>query len=110
MAFAVLCGGRGGLVGCGRGAHASLTKLASTKGKVKGSYIFRLDEFAILLRSPADMAAAAVVANRLLGLLSEPVRIGDEEVFPSASIGIAVPDAGEGHHRPHLCNASPPVR
>ncbi|MCJ8299957.1 MAG: diguanylate cyclase, partial [Pseudomonadales bacterium] len=45
------------------------------------------DEFAILLRSPADTAAAAVVANRLLGLLSEPVRIGDEEVFPSASIG-----------------------
>ncbi|MEM8708551.1 MAG: EAL domain-containing protein, partial [Actinomycetota bacterium] len=63
-----------------------------------GDLVCRLggDEFAILLRSPADTAAASVVADRLLGLLSEPVRIGDEEVFPSASIGIAVPSDGDG--------------
>lgn len=59
-----------------------------------GDTVCRLggDEFAILLRSPADAGAAAAVADRLLRLLSEPVRIGEEEVFPSASIGIAVPE------------------
>ncbi|MEM9466743.1 MAG: EAL domain-containing protein [Actinomycetota bacterium] len=63
-----------------------------------GDLVCRLggDEFAILLRSPADAAAAAVVADRLLRLLSEPVRIDDEEVFPSASIGIAIPEADDG--------------
>ncbi|MEO0493086.1 MAG: EAL domain-containing protein [Actinomycetota bacterium] len=63
-----------------------------------GDLVCRLggDEFAILLRSPADVASASVVADRLLGLLSEPVRVGDEEVFPSASIGIAVPADGDG--------------
>ena len=63
-----------------------------------GDLVCRLggDEFAILLRSPADAAAAAVVADRLLRLLSEPVLIDDEEVFPSASIGIAIPESGDG--------------
>ncbi len=63
-----------------------------------GDLVCRLggDEFAILLRSPADAAAAAVVADRLLRLLSEPVRIDDEEVFPSASIGIAIPETDDG--------------
>lgn len=59
-----------------------------------GDTVCRLggDEFAILLRSPADNGAAIAVADRLLRLLSEPVRIGEQEVFPSASIGIAIPD------------------
>ncbi|MEM9519610.1 MAG: EAL domain-containing protein [Actinomycetota bacterium] len=63
-----------------------------------GDLVCRLggDEFAILLRAPADAAAAAVVADRLLRLLSEPVRIDDEEVFPSASIGVAIPEPGDG--------------
>lgn len=53
------------------------------------------DEFAILLRAPADPSAAAAVADRLLSLLRDPVQIAGEEVFPSASIGIAIPDTGD---------------
>lgn len=53
------------------------------------------DEFAILLRAPADAHAAGVVADRLLALLREPVTVGDDEIFPSASIGIATPNAGD---------------
>jgi diguanylate cyclase (GGDEF)-like protein len=57
-----------------------------------GDSVCRLggDEFAILLRAPADHHAAGVVAERLLNLLRKPVIVGDDEVFPSASIGIAV--------------------
>ncbi len=53
------------------------------------------DEFAILLRAPADPNAAAAVADRLLTLLRDPVQIAGEEVFPSASIGIAIPEKGD---------------
>ncbi len=62
-----------------------------------GDAVCRLggDEFAILLRYPADERAASVVAERLLSLLREPVRVGGEEVFPSASVGIAVPEEGD---------------
>jgi len=62
-----------------------------------GDTVCRLggDEFAILLRAPADSSAVAAVADRLLSLLREPVQIAGEEVFPSASIGIAIPDTGD---------------
>ncbi len=62
-----------------------------------GDAVCRLggDEFAILLRAPADPNAATVVAERLLGLLSGPVMIGGEVVFPTASIGIAIPGAND---------------
>jgi diguanylate cyclase (GGDEF)-like protein/PAS domain S-box-containing protein len=62
-----------------------------------GDAVCRLggDEFAILLRAPADPRAASVVAERLLRLLREPVRVGGEEVFPSASVGIAIPEEGD---------------
>ena len=62
-----------------------------------GDSVCRLggDEFAILLRSPADTHAAGVVADRLLTLLREPVTVGDDEVFPSASIGVALSRDGD---------------
>ncbi|MEM7140271.1 MAG: EAL domain-containing protein [Actinomycetota bacterium] len=62
-----------------------------------GDSVCRLggDEFAILLRAPADAHAAGVVADRLLTLLREPVTVGDDEVYPSASIGIATPQPGD---------------
>jgi len=62
-----------------------------------GDSVCRLggDEFAILLRAPADHHAAGVVAERLLTLLREPVAIGDDEVYPSASIGVAIPQPGD---------------
>jgi len=62
-----------------------------------GDSVCRLggDEFAILLRSPADHHAAGAVAERLLTLLREPVAVGEHEVFPSASIGVAIPEPGD---------------
>jgi diguanylate cyclase (GGDEF)-like protein/PAS domain S-box-containing protein len=62
-----------------------------------GDSVSRLggDEFAILLRSPADHHSAGVVADRLLALLREPVVVGDDEVFPSGSIGVAIPEPGD---------------
>jgi diguanylate cyclase (GGDEF)-like protein len=62
-----------------------------------GDSVCRLggDEFAILLRAPADHHAAGVVAERLLNLLRKPVIVGDDEVFPSASIGIASLEPGD---------------
>ena len=49
------------------------------------------DEFALLLESVADPSDAARVARRLQEALKTPIRIGDLEVFASASIGIALP-------------------
>ena len=62
-----------------------------------GDSVSRLggDEFAILLRSPADHHTAGVVADRLLALLRAPVVVGDDEVFPSGSIGVAIPEPGD---------------
>ncbi|MFQ5556167.1 MAG: diguanylate cyclase domain-containing protein, partial [Acidimicrobiales bacterium] len=48
------------------------------------------DEFAILLPGPIDGAEAAVVADRLLELIAAPVTVGGQEVYPTASVGIAV--------------------
>lgn len=57
-----------------------------------GDAVARLggDEFAVLLQGPVDPGSAGVVAERLLRLLREPVRIENEEVHPSASVGIAI--------------------
>lgn len=62
-----------------------------------GDSVCRLggDEFAVLLRSPADHHVAAVVAERLLALLAEPVTVEGDELFPSASIGVALPEPGD---------------
>ncbi|MEZ5245974.1 MAG: EAL domain-containing protein [Acidimicrobiales bacterium] len=62
-----------------------------------GDSVSRLggDEFAILLRSPADHHSAGVVADRLLALLREPVAVGEDEVYPSGSIGVAIPEPGD---------------
>lgn len=62
-----------------------------------GDSVCRLggDEFAVLLRAPADHHSAGVVADRLLALLRDPVAVADDEVYPSASIGIAIPEPGD---------------
>ena len=49
------------------------------------------DEFALLLESVVEPSDAARVAGRLQSTLDVPVRLGDVEVFASASIGIALP-------------------
>jgi diguanylate cyclase (GGDEF)-like protein len=48
------------------------------------------DEFIMLLTDTKDMQAPAKVARRVLGMLSEPFVIGAQEVFVTASVGIAV--------------------
>ncbi|RMH79774.1 MAG: EAL domain-containing protein [Actinomyces sp.] len=62
-----------------------------------GDRVCRLggDEFAILLAGPVDEAVAAAVADRLLELLRDPVEVGDTEVFPSASLGVAFAEPGD---------------
>ncbi len=59
-----------------------------------GDTVARLggDEFAIALAGPTDVYEAGRVADRLLRLLGEPVQLGSQTIFPSASIGIAVAD------------------
>lgn len=50
---------------------------------------FADDEFIVLLTQIEDAKQAGVVVNRLLKTIAEPVLIGEEEVFITASIGIA---------------------
>ena len=59
-----------------------------------GDTVARLggDEFAIALAGPIDGFEASRLAERLLLLLGEPVQLGSQTIFPSASIGIAVAD------------------
>lgn len=47
------------------------------------------DEFGILLDDIVQVAPATRVASRVLRRLRQPFRLGDQEVFVSASIGIA---------------------
>ncbi len=48
------------------------------------------DEFAILAENIADTSAAEAVASRVLEVLGQPMWIAGRELFPSASIGIAL--------------------
>ncbi|MGH2558408.1 MAG: putative bifunctional diguanylate cyclase/phosphodiesterase, partial [Thermomicrobiales bacterium] len=53
------------------------------------------DEFAMLLEEIADPRAAVAVTERVAHTLREPLALADQEVFTSASVGIAVSVAGE---------------
>jgi diguanylate cyclase (GGDEF)-like protein len=48
------------------------------------------DEFTVLLTEISEASAAAEVAQRVLSELEQPVTVAGYEIFPSASIGIAV--------------------
>ncbi|MBN8480220.1 MAG: EAL domain-containing protein [Xanthomonadales bacterium] len=67
-------------------------RLASASG---ADLVARLggDEFAVLIENLPDTSRATAVAEKLLATLIEPVRVGDKEMFTSASIGIAHADA-----------------
>ena len=52
------------------------------------------DEFAVLLEDPSDPGDVDDVATRLLDSVRGPVLVGERELFPSASIGVAVDDGG----------------
>ncbi len=60
-----------------------------------GDTVARLggDEFTILLEVIDDEAQADLVAERIGEALRTPVRLGDRDVFVSASIGVALSDA-----------------
>ncbi len=51
------------------------------------------DEFAVLVAGPVDEVDARRLADRLRQTLATPLRVAGQDVFPSASIGIAVADA-----------------
>jgi diguanylate cyclase (GGDEF)-like protein len=64
-----------------------------------GNSVARLggDEFTILVTDVADIGAVRSVAERLLGALQQPVQLASQEVFVTASIGVAVyPQHGDG--------------
>ena len=62
------------------------------QGLRPGDTVARLggDEFCILLEALATTADALPVAERVLLSLAEPLRVGASEIYPSASIGVAL--------------------
>ncbi|HEX7025424.1 MAG TPA: EAL domain-containing protein, partial [Gemmatimonadales bacterium] len=55
------------------------------------------DEFTVVLSDLTDPQEAIRVARRLLGALRQPVRLGSQEVFVTASVGVAIyPFDGHG--------------
>jgi diguanylate cyclase (GGDEF)-like protein/PAS domain S-box-containing protein len=59
-----------------------------------GDLVARLggDEFAIVLPGPVDVGGAEIIAERLMRLIGDPVTLGRQKIYPTASIGIAVAD------------------
>ncbi len=56
------------------------------------------DEFGLLLDETAQAHDAGLVAERLLSILGEPFLLLGQELFVTASVGIALfPDDGDGH-------------
>lgn len=50
------------------------------------------DEFAVLIDSLPDASLAATVAQRLIDVFNDPIRLTNKEMFTSASVGIAYSD------------------
>jgi diguanylate cyclase (GGDEF)-like protein/PAS domain S-box-containing protein len=53
------------------------------------------DEFAVLLDSVTDPGQAEAVAERLLVAIRRPIRLGETEIFPRASVGVAIGRPGD---------------
>ena len=67
---------------------SSSTNLENTVARLGG------DEFTIIVESINDVHDAIVVAERIQDALAAPFRVGDHEIFTSASIGIALNGTG----------------
>src|SRR5690606_23925762 len=65
-------------------------RIAATLGEHTLAARMGGDEFAVLVDGVADHAAAEVLATMLLDELGKPMWIAGRELFPSASIGIAL--------------------
>jgi diguanylate cyclase (GGDEF)-like protein len=75
------------------GDRVLLQVVERLRGLVRGEDLiarFGGDEFCILLQAVEDAAAAQMLAQRLLNVLSEPYLIDGRQVLLSASIGIAL--------------------
>ncbi|MGE0555736.1 MAG: putative bifunctional diguanylate cyclase/phosphodiesterase [Gemmatimonadales bacterium] len=70
----------------------SIARIGADGGAEGGIDVARLggDEFTVLLPDIADPQDAARVAERILETFDRPFRLGTQEVFVSASVGIAV--------------------
>ena len=67
------------------------------------------DEYVVLCEDVGDEHGPLVIAERLAAALRRPFRLGEEEVFVSASIGVALPSHGV-EARPSTCCATPTPR
>lgn len=81
----------------GHGAGDDLLKALSERMKKccrEVDTVARLagDEFVILLASPNEISSTMKIAERLVSELNHPLYLGDQEVLPSASIGISFSD------------------
>ncbi|MFN0072565.1 MAG: EAL domain-containing protein [Chloroflexota bacterium] len=63
------------------------------------------DEFVLLLDDLREPSEAVRLADRLLEALSAPFRLGDQDVYTSASIGIALSATGYSHEAEVLRDA-----
>jgi diguanylate cyclase (GGDEF)-like protein/PAS domain S-box-containing protein len=85
-------------LGHGAGDQVLLQVAQRLRGCVRpGDTAARLggDEFAVLLEGHKDPAAVDLVAERLLESLRRPFSLGGEEVFLTASVGVAVAPTGD---------------
>jgi len=53
------------------------------------------DEFVLLCTNVVGEQAVATIAQRLISAISDPILVGNDEVFVTASIGIAVANKGD---------------
>jgi diguanylate cyclase (GGDEF)-like protein/PAS domain S-box-containing protein len=88
------------LVAVAERLHASLRSGDAVTRAEHGFTLARLggDEFTVLLDDIADVSDAVRVAERLRSALQEPFFVDGQEVFTSASVGIAV--STTGYERP----------
>ncbi|MGD1950986.1 MAG: putative bifunctional diguanylate cyclase/phosphodiesterase [Leptolyngbyaceae cyanobacterium] len=60
------------------------------------------DEFIVLLEEISDLSEAVMVAERILEILQSPINITDQQLFPSASIGIVTSKKSQYHRATDL--------